>query len=57
LLAGLFWPDAFGAGALAVEEAGAGVVWARRVGAAAGSAAEGRDGVVAAVTGVSEPVA
>ena len=57
LLPGLFWADVFGAGALAAEEAGAGVVWARRVGAAAGCAAEGRDGVVVAVTGVSEPVA
>src|SRR4249920_2996450 len=57
LLAGSFWADAFGAGALAAEEAGAGVVWARRVSAAAGSAAGGRDGVVAAVTAASEPVA
>jgi len=57
LLAGLFWSDAFSAGALAAEEAGAGVVWARRVGAAAGSGAGGRDGVVAVVTAASEPVA
>ena len=47
LLAGSFWAEAFGAG----------VVWATRVGAAAGSVAGGRDGVAAAVTGASEPVA